>query len=462
MKRVSFHELAERELNDAALYYEQENAGLGFKFLEEVERYIGVIIKVAMEYFDRLGGLVNRLWREHWMDAEYFPEAATTAIREVPPHAHVNSRDVVAWAFATNAIPPQLDLRSEFGEPPLTVYNDGDVIIDIYFWLDGSTAIHQHAFAGAFFVLEGASVETVYEFRIGHRYNAQLLTGHLLPQQVRLNTRGTCHPIYPGQRFIHTLFHLDKPSVSIVIRINTPWALPQYEYWWPGIAIQPFRDAFPLQQRRLELLTMLGFCRPGDLLPLFRAHVAHWAPHQVLWGLNHTRRFFAGRLDDLRELLRILTSFHGPLIDEAILAFKHNTDISDIFLLRNQVTDPELRVLLGLFLNVRNRQQLLDLVVKYFPDRQPIDAILTLVRRLFEDQSLRLDTNVLPQKRGPLTLSVLQGVLEGLSVEQLQVRLAEQHVTGLEEIPTTFEQLQASLLFNVLFEPGRVAFRSGQ
>ncbi len=43
MKRVSFHELAERELNDAALYYEQENAGLGFKFLEEVERYIGAI-----------------------------------------------------------------------------------------------------------------------------------------------------------------------------------------------------------------------------------------------------------------------------------------------------------------------------------------------------------------------------------------------------------------------------------
>jgi hypothetical protein len=29
MTRVSFHELAERELNDAALYYEQESAALG-------------------------------------------------------------------------------------------------------------------------------------------------------------------------------------------------------------------------------------------------------------------------------------------------------------------------------------------------------------------------------------------------------------------------------------------------
>lgn len=45
MTRVSFHELAERELNDAALYYEQESIGLGVKFLAEVERYIGAIIK---------------------------------------------------------------------------------------------------------------------------------------------------------------------------------------------------------------------------------------------------------------------------------------------------------------------------------------------------------------------------------------------------------------------------------
>ena len=45
MTRVSFHELAERELNDAALYYEQESAGLGIKFLYEVERYIDAIVR---------------------------------------------------------------------------------------------------------------------------------------------------------------------------------------------------------------------------------------------------------------------------------------------------------------------------------------------------------------------------------------------------------------------------------
>jgi len=44
MTRVSFHRLAELELNDAALYYEQESSGLGIRFLNEVERYVDGIV----------------------------------------------------------------------------------------------------------------------------------------------------------------------------------------------------------------------------------------------------------------------------------------------------------------------------------------------------------------------------------------------------------------------------------
>lgn len=40
---LSFHPLAERELNDAASYYEAEGAGLGAAFLGEVERAIAAI-----------------------------------------------------------------------------------------------------------------------------------------------------------------------------------------------------------------------------------------------------------------------------------------------------------------------------------------------------------------------------------------------------------------------------------
>jgi plasmid stabilization system protein ParE len=35
---LSFHPLAERELNDAAHYYDRQNPGLGDAFVDEVER----------------------------------------------------------------------------------------------------------------------------------------------------------------------------------------------------------------------------------------------------------------------------------------------------------------------------------------------------------------------------------------------------------------------------------------
>lgn len=42
---VSLHPLAERELNDAAQYYEMESEGLGAAFLGEVERCCGSIVE---------------------------------------------------------------------------------------------------------------------------------------------------------------------------------------------------------------------------------------------------------------------------------------------------------------------------------------------------------------------------------------------------------------------------------
>jgi toxin ParE1/3/4 len=40
----SFHTLAERELNDAASYYQREQPGLGEAFLREVERGISFVL----------------------------------------------------------------------------------------------------------------------------------------------------------------------------------------------------------------------------------------------------------------------------------------------------------------------------------------------------------------------------------------------------------------------------------
>jgi hypothetical protein len=47
MRRISFHRLAERELNDTALYYDLESPGLGVTFLDAVEKTLVSMLESA-------------------------------------------------------------------------------------------------------------------------------------------------------------------------------------------------------------------------------------------------------------------------------------------------------------------------------------------------------------------------------------------------------------------------------
>ncbi len=72
---VSFHPLAERELNDAAQYYESNGAGLGAAFLAEVERCCDGIVEYPGAGLVMTGSVRRRLIRR-------FPYALLYRIRE--------------------------------------------------------------------------------------------------------------------------------------------------------------------------------------------------------------------------------------------------------------------------------------------------------------------------------------------------------------------------------------------
>jgi toxin ParE1/3/4 len=71
---VSFHPLAERELNDAAQYYELESAGLGAAFLNEVQRCCDGIVEYPGTGLVMTGSVRRRLIRR-------FPYALLYRIR---------------------------------------------------------------------------------------------------------------------------------------------------------------------------------------------------------------------------------------------------------------------------------------------------------------------------------------------------------------------------------------------
>src|SRR5690349_8051174 len=105
-----------------------------------------------MDYFDRLGRSVRAAWRVKNFDERAFPEIALAALSDAPPAHHVTYADVTrAWVFDDDV--PVNVAKEDFGQPSITVFSDERFAIDVLCWMDGSTAVHQHGFSGAFHVM---------------------------------------------------------------------------------------------------------------------------------------------------------------------------------------------------------------------------------------------------------------------------------------------------------------------
>ena len=61
--RLSFHELAKLELNEAAEYFDSESAGLGLAFITEVERCSEEIVRYPEAGLVMRGSIRRRLIR---------------------------------------------------------------------------------------------------------------------------------------------------------------------------------------------------------------------------------------------------------------------------------------------------------------------------------------------------------------------------------------------------------------
>ena len=116
-----------------------------------------------MELFQELGAEIERLWLAQNYNEELLPAIAKDALKRADLPSKLSAWDVVEWSLKQKELPRQRDPRGNFGDPPITIYSGLRFHIDIYFWFEGTTAIHQHGFCGAFQVLMGSSIHSWYE-----------------------------------------------------------------------------------------------------------------------------------------------------------------------------------------------------------------------------------------------------------------------------------------------------------
>src|SRR5450432_3304985 len=174
---------------------------------------------MGLESVDRLGIEVERRWQATDYDPRHFSDVAVAALAEAGLTEKLSPDDVVDWALSALTLPRQETLPATFGQPPVTLFRSRRFYIEALFWIDGSTSIHQHAFSGAFQVLEGSSIETRYAFETERVFDGHLVLGKLRTASTAMLRRGDIRPIASGPRgLIHALFHLERPSVTVVVR----------------------------------------------------------------------------------------------------------------------------------------------------------------------------------------------------------------------------------------------------
>ena len=385
-------------------------------------------------YFETLGRTVLKQWKEQNFSLEAFPEIAQTAIDEAPPSGNVDMNEMIHEFLSNDNQPFQSE--SGFGQPELVAFNDPRFYIQILFWLEGTTEIHQHEFSGAFHVMQGSSVHSEFDFVGARSVTPHIRVGDLRVKKIELLKTGRTIPITSGRDCIHSLFHLDTPSVTVVIRTHhDPGTGPQYNYLPPHIAINPTHsDA--LTTRRKQLLDVLEAVDDPSYTALVEEMMVTLDFER---GFNILRHAMA-HLQDLGEWESVLGTFqkrHGELakgVPDTLAECLRRETISQM---RHHIDNPEHRFFLALLMNVQNRNGIHALISERFPDQSPIETILGWAEELIElsDFGIMLLDAVFPEtpdttieEQSHLLLIALKYALEeGSNFKNLPAEISEIH-----------------------------------
>jgi len=212
-----------------------------------------------MQRLTELGNRIRQRWDNKGYAESELPEIAAAALADAQLDRTFDVAEFLGWFARQSSLPEQT--FGQFSDFPLQVFQSDRFYIELLFWTNSTTTIHQHAFAGAFSVLAGSSVHTEWTFDLQQQLHPEVCVGALAQKKLELLTVGATRLIHPGKALIHSLFHLENPSITLVVRTpGLPSAMPQWDYCAPfgerGVAFRPQLD--PVFERKRQCLTMLA------------------------------------------------------------------------------------------------------------------------------------------------------------------------------------------------------------
>lgn len=347
-------------------------------------------------FFKKLGQTVLEQWKRENFSLEKFPGIASAALEKQSPSKHVNLAKLMREFLLNDEQPNQS--HSGFGQPEIIAFDHPKFYIQLLFWMDGTTDIHQHQFSGAFHVMHGSSIHAHYDFENAQSITPHLRVGDVRMKKIELLETGRTVPIISGRSCIHSLFHLDTPSVTVVVRTqHDPGMGPQFNYLPPHIAIDPeFSDT--LTMRRKQLLAVQEETGDPSYAKLVREMIAEMDFERGFYILQSCMGHLQG-LGEWDATLRVFQKKHKTLATGIAATLNEAVRRDVIKSLRSSITDPEHRFFLALLMNVASKADLLALVKQRFNKAKPVDTILRWAMELAEatEQGIAILDAIFPE-----------------------------------------------------------------
>jgi len=366
--------------------------------------------------FKDLGDKVAREWAQAGNRDEAFVDIASNLLAHSGVLTTVEPQEIVSWLMTSKEVPEQGD--KDFGQPPMIVYAGDDFFIQVIFWVDGTTSIHEHGFVGAFGVLHGSSVESTYTFTPQKVMSNRFSVGQTHFVSSELLSRGDVRPIYPADKLIHSLFHLDRPSVSVVVR--TPIRKeprPQYYYAKPYLALHDIGlpQLVPIQLQMLQSLWMIDRNSFWDAAKELALNCDPYVLYQVL---SMTFRVSPTDREKWSSLLAQVGERDKWFLDHVLPSLHETQRTEKLVSLRSSTHDPMHRFFLALLLNVPSREQMYKLIQQRFPEERPSVLVVRWLGEIFKQKQAGIQLT-------PSWLCLIDRILEDPEFEHSRAELLE-------------------------------------
>jgi hypothetical protein len=339
--------------------------------------------KPITEYFSALGGAVAHAWTGPTRRPEGLADAAVVALTALRPGPDVGAKAVLEHAATGRELPAHQSGPSDiFGQPPLILHDGDGFFIQALTWIDGTTDIHQHGFSGAFGVAEGLSLHVPYRFDLAATAgDGHLVAGELVMGTPEILRPGDVRRIDAGYGFIHALFHLERPTVTIVVRNETSGLpFPQYSYLRPGLGYDRLWSDRRVTKQLQALRSLQRIDPPAADAAL--VEVAHTGPEWVAFLALHETALRTGWTEQMGDLGAALAPRLGPVGELVAPAVQGQVQQGNILARRGLLTERHHRTFLALLANLPDRDAVEAVLRALYPGQSPSRLVLEWIAEL--------------------------------------------------------------------------------